>query len=93
MATPDLHTPPPPGTTTDVPCATNPDNWCANTTTELAHREAAIRICNTCPVAALCLELALQVEAGQPLHGRHGIWAGTTPRQRHALATKEDAPC
>lgn len=38
-------------------------------------RELWAEVCVDCPVMALCLEHALEV-------GEHGIWAGTTERQR-----------
>lgn len=40
---------------------------------------AARAICRPCEVKAECLTYALQID------DRHGIWAGTTPKQRSAL--------
>lgn len=37
------------------------------------------RFCNLCPVKAECLEYALQQRE------RHGIWGGTTEKERRAL--------
>ena len=47
---------------------------------------AAKAVCRSCEVSAECLEYALEME-GQPgtLH-RHGIWAGTTPKDRLRIA-------
>ena len=47
----------------------------------------AIRaLCESCPVRAACLEDALQHEGDAPRHLRFGVWAGTTPAERHTLA-------
>ena len=45
-----------------------------------AEREQARLLCAGCPVTAACLELALRIPAGL-----HGIWGGTTERDRHTL--------
>lgn len=39
----------------------------------------ARKVCDDCPVAEQCLELALELRTD------HGIWAGTTPRQRRGM--------
>ena len=44
---------------------------------------AAIETCGRCPVRGRCLELALTTETPAT---RHGIWGGTTPAQRQAIA-------
>ena len=42
----------------------------------------AVRVCDGCPVAEQCLGWALK-------HGEdHGVWGGTTPKQRRALRLK-----
>lgn len=43
---------------------------------------AARDVCHACPVSIACLAYAMRVEAGLSHHRRHGIWAGTTPKQR-----------
>jgi WhiB family redox-sensing transcriptional regulator len=42
--------------------------------------DAAIALCRTCPVQGSCLAWALQ--AGD----LHGVWGGTTARERRAMA-------
>src|SRR6478672_2627736 len=41
--------------------------------------DAAVALCGTCPVQGPCLAWAL--EAGDC----HGVWGGTTPRERRAM--------
>jgi WhiB family redox-sensing transcriptional regulator len=41
--------------------------------------EIARRICETCPVQALCLEYALEHRID------HGVWGGTSERQRRRI--------
>jgi len=41
--------------------------------------EAAKRICATCPVAAQCLDYALDNRID------HGVWGGTSERQRRRM--------
>lgn len=38
-------------------------------------------MCKTCPVVETCLEWALK-------HEKHGIWAGTTEKERDAIRVK-----
>lgn len=45
-------------------------------------------LCESCPVRNACLEDALQHEGDAPRHLRFGVWAGTTPAERHTLALK-----
>lgn len=60
-------------------CAqSDPDAWFPDDGDRHGARLAA-RICGGCPVRADCLEAAL--ERGE----QHGIWGGTTPRERLAL--------
>jgi WhiB family redox-sensing transcriptional regulator len=45
-------------------------------------------VCAACPLTGPdgpCLRRALEAEAGKALDRRHGIFAGTTPRQRHEM--------
>jgi WhiB family redox-sensing transcriptional regulator len=41
--------------------------------------QAALEYCRSCPVAGECLSYALDVRE------RHGIWGGTTPKQRRRM--------
>ncbi|MBI2704418.1 MAG: WhiB family transcriptional regulator [Actinobacteria bacterium] len=44
--------------------------------------EIAKRICATCPVKGLCLEYALEQRID------HGVWGGTSERQRRRILKK-----
>lgn len=46
-------------------------------------------MCAACPVSADCLDYAMEREAGD--NTRHGIWGGTTPRQRRIKAATDAA--
>jgi WhiB family redox-sensing transcriptional regulator len=48
--------------------------------------EVAKRICATCPVAAPCLEYALQNRID------HGVWGGTSERQRRRILKSRRIP-
>lgn len=73
------------------------DALCAQTDPDLffpskgEHSDAARRICTTCPVQAQCLTRALNLEGTSNVAYRHGIWAGTTPEERAALAKSRRA--
>lgn len=43
---------------------------------------AARRVCARCPVARECIDFALSVEEPS---ARHGVWGGTTPREREVI--------
>jgi WhiB family redox-sensing transcriptional regulator len=45
---------------------------------------AARAICSACPVRLQCLEYALKFG-----HDDHGVWAGTTPKQRRDAHARE----
>jgi WhiB family transcriptional regulator, redox-sensing transcriptional regulator len=51
----------------------------------------ALAICGTCPVVELCLAYALELEGDSHDRTRAGVWGGTTPRQRAALARQSAA--
>lgn len=70
------------------------DDWraealCAQVDPALFYPEAsgthtariAKRICAQCPVRDLCLEYAL----AKPAHDDHGVWGGTTERERRKI--------
>lgn len=48
----------------------------------------AIRLCNSCPVAAACLTAALHEEGTRGHKDRHGVRGARTPYQRWVLAKK-----
>ena len=61
----------------------DPDAWFP----EKGHKDlarAATRVCARCPVRRLCLAYALANRE------QHGIWGGTTPRQRRALLAGQE---
>jgi WhiB family redox-sensing transcriptional regulator len=60
----------------------HPDGWAGKWLPVIA---AARRICNTCPVARTCLATALAAERGLSAYSRDGIYAGTTPSERHRM--------
>lgn len=45
----------------------------------------AFDTCDACPVRVDCLDWALQFEGSLPVNCRAGIYAGTTPTERHRL--------
>jgi hypothetical protein len=47
--------------------------------------EARAACTQHCPVRWLCLEWALQAEAGMGVSGRGGVWGGLTPTERDEL--------
>lgn len=67
------------------------DPWfpVAATSTE-AYAEAR-EVCAKCPVAAECLDRAMQDEAGRSDRARWGMWGGKTPMERKRIdkATRE----
>ena len=69
----------------DAVCAqTDPELWFPERG-EPAH--AARDICATCPVCEQCLAWAMAQEGDLQRAFRHGIWGGTTPAEREAMAT------
>ena len=52
---------------------------------------AALDTCNRCPVKADCLATAMRFEPANGITYRSGIWGGTTPAQRTALAALLEA--
>ena len=51
---------------------------------------AAREICGRCTVRDQCLDLALTLEAAWGV-SLHGIWGGTTPGERDAIAKRRRA--
>lgn len=68
----------------DAACQSeDPDLWYERG--EGDHYAEARRICSTCPATNWCLDYVLQMEQGRGISYRAGLWAGTTPKERHAL--------
>lgn len=67
----------------DAACASTPDpDVFYADRTEHRRLEQARNYCRRCPALRDCLTWALTT--GED----HGVWAGTTPEQRHTLATR-----
>jgi len=72
----------------DYALAWQADALCAQTDAEAffvekgGSNKSAKKICSECAVKAQCLEYALENDQ------RHGIWGGTSDRQRRALGYK-----
>lgn len=63
-------------------CYIHPDQWFPVSSDIAKAREeasAAIEVCNSCPVRALCLELSFRHAAG---FGAYGIWGGLVESER-----------
>lgn len=69
----------------DLDFLTDPDRACADLPVEVffpaqpGDGAAALRVCRRCPVQQDCLQYALD-------HPQHGIWGGTTAKDRRAMA-------
>lgn len=64
-------------------CFIDPDQWFPVSSDIAKAREeasAAIAVCNSCPVRALCLELSFRHAAG---FGAYGIWGGLVESERN----------
>lgn len=61
------------------------DPWHPASPGAKAEIEAAVGICNECPVRADCLTDALHIERGKSAFYRFGIWGGLMPEERAAL--------
>jgi len=55
--------------------------------TDRAGIKKAKDICAGCPAMDACLDLAMTSETGSHQY-RHGVFAGTTPRQRYDMARR-----
>ncbi|MDX3354720.1 WhiB family transcriptional regulator [Streptomyces sp. ME01-24h] len=55
-------------------------------TRAVALNEQAKRVCAACPVRQQCLDYALAMEGAYAVSFRGGIWGGTTPSERAAIA-------
>lgn len=54
-----------------------------------AAAKEAKAVCGWCPVRQLCLDRALALEGTADRHKRAGIWGGTTPNERAAIARRQ----
>lgn len=64
-------------------CFIHPDQWFPVSSDVAKAREeasAAIAVCHSCPVRALCLELSFRHATG---FGAYGIWGGLVESERH----------
>jgi len=52
---------------------------------DIVQVEDARAACGRCPVLAECLAYVMRSEGGQQASGRHGVWAGLTPKERYEL--------
>ena len=73
----DLWIPP-----TDTPCKANPEPYYSPG----MHPVTAKVLCSGCDYRAECLDQALTDEGNKPANERSGVWGGTTPLQREAIA-------
>ena len=64
----------------ETPCRLDPGAWFPEG--GYGSYTVARQWCQQCPVQAACLRAALDLEAGLGRKERHGMWAGTTPRER-----------
>lgn len=78
-----------PATIADRNCATIHRELFFPAKTDYPGEKEAQRACHGCPALDVCLEFALTVEEGVGLSGRHGIYGGTTPRQRAEIARRK----
>ena len=62
---------------------TDPEIWFADIDVGFNHARLAKKFCDSCPVKRQCAEYA--IAALEP----HGIWGGTTPRERIAVRTEK----
>lgn len=60
-------------------CVGKPADWWFNQTYE----RFAVSICHRCPSETQCRDYALRNE-------RHGVWGGTTPRDRWKIRRQQD---
>jgi len=70
---------------TELPACqvTDPEIWFADIDVGFNHARLAKQFCASCPVKRECAEYA--IAALEP----HGIWGGTTPRERIAARTEK----
>jgi WhiB family redox-sensing transcriptional regulator len=68
---------------------------CASSEPGLWHQDGsanyskAARICRSCPVQRQCADFAAEVEGDGSKRGRHGLWAGESPRERLARSSHQ----
>lgn len=69
-------------------CRPHPTEWWFDIHPHSAIYKQAVNICANCPVRVTCLEWALQ----WPVHDLHGIWGGTSQRERLRITDQRKAP-
>ena len=65
----------------ETPCRLDPGAWFPDGNGGRRYVTAR-KWCQRCPVTDRCLQAALDLEAGLGRKERHGMWGGTTPRER-----------
>jgi WhiB family redox-sensing transcriptional regulator len=69
------------------PCqVTDPEIWFADIDVGFNHARLAKQFCDTCPVKKQCADYAIAAVES------HGIWGGTTPRERMSARKLIDNP-
>lgn len=73
---------------TQAACNGHPTEWWFDSSPNSADYRQAMAICAVCPVRTTCLEWAMQ----WPVHDLHGIWGGTSQRERARINDQRKAP-
>ncbi len=69
-------------------CQSTPELWYSQ---DPWHIQSAKDICfKKCPLRSGCLGLALDLEQGQPVKLRFGVWGGMSPTERKNLELRFD---
>jgi hypothetical protein len=69
----------------------DPDMWFSENTGWTSLNKHAIKICATCPVKKICLDKAMEDEAGgDVLSENHGIFGGLSARERSRIRREKE---
>lgn len=66
----------------EVSCMSFPDAFFPELNEEISVTRWAKQACKSCPIRDLCLEYAVVAKE------EHGIWGGTSPRERQQLRSR-----